>query len=147
MKEPIQKRGLKTTLSWALATAWRDARGAKGKAVFNALGMALGIAALVAMGSFGADLDRAVDDQARSMVGADLLITSRRAFNEDVASFLAQIPATRSAPPSFECVPGAYVHVLVFEVGVPGGLLGLKWTKFSVAVPGFRAPGTIPQPL
>lgn len=45
----------------------------------------LGIAALVAIGSFNANLRDAIDAQARTLLGADLRVQGRTAFSPDVA--------------------------------------------------------------
>jgi len=85
------------TLRWAWRTAWRDARGSRGQAAFCAFSMALGIAALVAMGSFGADLDRAVRDQTKELIGADLTVQSRQPFSPRATAFLDAIPGATAS--------------------------------------------------
>jgi len=89
------------TLRWALRTARRDARGARAKAVLYASSMALGIAALVAMGSLGADLGEAVDGQTRELLGADLMVWSRQPFEAPVTDFFDEIPGEQSAITGF----------------------------------------------
>lgn len=57
--------------------AWRDSRASRRRLVLASLSVVLGIAALVAIGSFSANLARAIDTQARGLLGADLVVTLR----------------------------------------------------------------------
>jgi len=77
---------------WAWRTARRDARGSAGKALLYALSMALGMAALVAMGSFGEDLKSAVTNQTRELLGSDLNLWSRQSFEKEIEAVFEQIP-------------------------------------------------------
>lgn len=88
--------GWRHSLSWALRTALRDGRGARGRALLYALSMALGIGALVAMGSLETDLTGAVASQTRSLVGADLVIWAREPFDQETQKFLDTIPGKRA---------------------------------------------------
>ncbi len=88
--------GWRHSARWALRTALRDGRGARGKAVLYALSMALGIGALVAMGSLETDLSGAVAEQTRSLVGADLVIWAREPFDAETQRFLDEIPGERA---------------------------------------------------
>ena len=48
----------------------------------------LGIAALVSIGSFRRSLGQAIDEQARALLGADLVISSSQAFRAEEEQFL-----------------------------------------------------------
>jgi len=68
--------------------AWRDSRKSRARLLLFAASIAAGVAAVAAVGSFSADLQRAVDDQARTLVGADIAVQSRRPFTtEDESLF------------------------------------------------------------
>lgn len=67
-----------------ITIAWRDARGSRMKALLYALSMAVGIAGLVAMMSFGLDLSKALDGKARELLGADLVLSGRQPFTQKV---------------------------------------------------------------
>ena len=68
---------------WVWKMAWRESR-ASGKRLFLFISsIILGVAALVAINSFGYNLERAVDEQAKSLLGADLVITNRQPFSEE----------------------------------------------------------------
>ena len=68
--------------AWTWRTAVRDARGSRGQALLYTFSMALGIAALVALGSVGADLDQAIMEQTRNLLGSDLVVRGRAPFSE-----------------------------------------------------------------
>lgn len=86
---------------WAMRTALRDARGSRARAVLYALSMALGIGALVAMGSLEADMARAVDAQTQNLVGADLVLWSRKPFDKETRDFIESTPAMTTHYKSF----------------------------------------------
>src|SRR5207302_2617412 len=52
------------------------------------ISITLGIAALVAIGSFRQSLSQSIDDQARSLIGADLVVESTRPFRAADEAFL-----------------------------------------------------------
>ncbi len=68
--------------------AWRDSRSSRRRLLAFSISITLGIAALVSIGSFRITLAQAIDDQARTLVGADLIIVSRRAFTPEEEAFL-----------------------------------------------------------
>jgi len=61
-----------------------------------ALSMSLGIAALVAMGSFGSDLGQAVDEETRELLGADLMVWNRQPFEPEIEEFFQTIPGEQT---------------------------------------------------
>lgn len=69
-------------MSFVLKTAWRDARQQRRRLFLCALSIVFGVAALVAVDSFAANLTRALDAESRALLGADLEITSRSGFDE-----------------------------------------------------------------
>jgi len=62
--------------------AWRDSRTSRGRLLFFALAMVVGVAAIAGVMAFGENLHRAINDQSRSLLGADLIITGRRPFSD-----------------------------------------------------------------
>lgn len=62
--------------------AWRDSRRNRGRLFLFISSIVLGIAALVSTLSFGKNLREGIDDQARELLGADLVIHSGRALKE-----------------------------------------------------------------
>jgi len=70
-----------------LKMAWRDSRASRRRLAFVALSVVLGIAALVGIGSVGANLQRTVEQQTKSLLGADLTVTSRQAFSDEALAY------------------------------------------------------------
>ena len=58
--------------------AWRDSRRSRQRLLLFMSAIVLGIAALVAINSFGDNLARSIDDQARELLGADLTLSWQR---------------------------------------------------------------------
>src|SRR5580700_5601161 len=70
--------------SWLFVMAWRDSRRNRGRLFLFISSIVLGIAALVATLSFGYNLREDVDDQAKELVGADLVIRGRHAISDSL---------------------------------------------------------------
>ena len=68
--------------------AWRDSRSSRRRLLLFSISITLGIAALVGIGSFRHSLAQAIDDQARSLIGADLVVESSRKFRPDDEALL-----------------------------------------------------------
>src|SRR6185369_6828545 len=75
-------------MSFILKMAWRDSRASRRRLVLFSLSVVLGIAALVAIGSFGVNLGRAIDTQAKGLIGADLIVISRTTPSTGVQQYL-----------------------------------------------------------
>ena len=65
---------------WVWRMAWRDSRSHRRRLALFLSCILLGVSALVAIRSLGEDLERAVSAQAKVLLGADLAIWSRQAF-------------------------------------------------------------------
>ena len=63
--------------------AWRDTRSYRRQLLLFFSCIAMGVAALVAIRSVGENLEQATHQQAKSLLGADLTITSRSPFNRN----------------------------------------------------------------
>lgn len=64
--------------SWLFRMAWRDSRRSRQRLLLFMSAIVLGIAALVAINSFGDNLTRSIDEQARELLGADLTLSWSR---------------------------------------------------------------------
>ena len=73
---------------WFFRMAWRDSRRSRRKLLLFSTSIVLGIAAMVAIGSFGRNLEHAVEQQTKGLLGADLMVQSRDEFNEKQRTFL-----------------------------------------------------------
>ncbi len=76
--------------------AWRDSRSQRKRLLLFALSIVAGIAALVAIHALRASVEAGVDAQAKSLLGSDLHIASRRPLDPDLVSQITA-RATRSA--------------------------------------------------
>jgi putative ABC transport system permease protein len=76
------------SLRFAARMARRDARAGLGTLAVCGGAIALGVAALVAVGSFRASVEQAIARQGRDMLGADAILSSRRPFPDSVLSLL-----------------------------------------------------------
>ena len=88
-------------MNFILKMAWRDSRASRRRLVLFSFSVVLGIAALVAIGSFTVNLRQAVDDQAKGLLGADLVVTSRAAPDAALLSYLAALGGEQSATVEF----------------------------------------------
>lgn len=60
--------------TWPIKMAWRDSRKSKGKLLLFVMAISLGIAALVGITSFRENLLEEIDEQAKTLIGADIEI-------------------------------------------------------------------------
>ena len=70
-------------MNFVFKMAWRDSRASRRRLLLFSFSIVLGIAALVAIGSFTANLRRAIDVQAKGLLGADLAVQSRSALTPE----------------------------------------------------------------
>ncbi|RZJ59169.1 MAG: FtsX-like permease family protein, partial [Flavobacterium sp.] len=66
------------TLAWLFKMAWRDSRKNRSRLLLFISSIVLGIAALVAVYSFKDNLQRDIDNQAKELTGADIVIQTRK---------------------------------------------------------------------
>lgn len=71
--------------------AWRDSRGSRKRLLLAISAITFGVAALVAITSFAANVREAVNNQAKSLLGADLVLSGRQPFPEEVETLLASL--------------------------------------------------------
>ena len=82
---------------WVWRMAWRDSRRSRGRLLVFSTALTLGVAALVAIGSVGWNLQRAITEQARTLVGADLIVESRHPLSPDAQKFVDSLGGTDRA--------------------------------------------------
>ncbi|MCF7687429.1 MAG: ABC transporter permease [Cephaloticoccus sp.] len=78
-------------MNFIFKMAWRDSRASRRRLALYSLCIVLGVAALVAIGSFSVNLQQSVQDQAKGLLGADLVVESRQPFAPEVRTFLDQL--------------------------------------------------------
>jgi putative ABC transport system permease protein len=88
-----------TSLRFVLRMARREGRGARRRLWLLTGAVAAGVAALVAVNSFAANLRDSVTTQAQALLGADLALQSRRPFTERTEAILDSIVASQPRDP------------------------------------------------
>ncbi|NNF56844.1 MAG: FtsX-like permease family protein [Rhodothermaceae bacterium] len=76
--------------------AWRDSRRMRRRLLLYVSAMALGVAALVAIRSFGENLETALATQARDVFGADLIVWNWGNFNDANEAFVDSLAEAHS---------------------------------------------------
>lgn len=114
-------------MNFILKMAWRDTRASRRRLLLFSLAIVLGVAALVAVGSLRDNLRSAIEDQTKSLLGADLVITSRSALTREAEQFIAGLGGEQAREIAFNSmlvVPSAggatrLVQVRALEGGFP----------------------------
>ena len=75
---------------WIWVMAWRDARSQRARLSLYAFSIAAGICALTAIHTLKASVQSGIANQTKSLLGADLLISSRRPISEDAVAKLGE---------------------------------------------------------
>ncbi len=73
----------RVSMSWMVRMAWRDSRKSRARLFLFISSIVIGIAALVAIYAFGDNLEKDIDQQAATLVGADLVVSSNRELSEE----------------------------------------------------------------
>lgn len=71
-----------TSLAWAFKMAYRDSRRSRSRLILFTGSIILGVAALVAINTFGNNLRTDINEQSKELLGADLVIRSNQAFTD-----------------------------------------------------------------
>jgi putative ABC transport system permease protein len=81
--------------------AWRDSRASRARLLLFSGSIVLGIAALTAIGSLGRNLEVAIEEQAKGLLGADLSLNSRQSFSPEAERMIREIGGEQSREISF----------------------------------------------
>jgi putative ABC transport system permease protein len=81
--------------------AWRDSRRNRSRLFLFVSSIILGIAALVAIYSFDQNLKADIDNQAKTLVGADLVLWSSRPINKEIQPLLDSLGDKKAQERSF----------------------------------------------
>ena len=87
--------------SWVWRMAWRDSRSQRVRLVVFSLAIVSGIAALTAIHSLKASVERGIASEAKALLGADLRVSSRKEINRDEVYRLSQMASRSSRETSF----------------------------------------------
>ncbi|WP_374163895.1 ABC transporter permease [Arcticibacter sp. MXS-1] len=86
---------------WLFRMAWRDSRRSRSRLFLFVSSIILGIAALVAVYSFGYNLQKDIDSQAAELTGADLVVSGNKLPAPQMRAFLSSLGGQRSEERSF----------------------------------------------
>ncbi len=89
------------SISWTSKMAWRDSRGSRQRLLLFLMAMVLGIAALVAIHSFGQNLEQSVNAEAQALLGADIEVRYERADADSVEAVLNELEAEQARRVTF----------------------------------------------
>lgn len=78
-------------MMWIWKMAWRDSRSSRKRLLLAASAITLGIAALIAISAFEVNVREAVHNQAKSLLGADLVLSSRQPFTPETEALIASL--------------------------------------------------------
>lgn len=76
--------------------AWRDTRTSRRKLALYSCSIVLGVAALAAIGSLGANLERAIEEQTKTLLGADLVLQSQDPFTPQAEQLFRRLGGEQS---------------------------------------------------
>lgn len=82
--------------SWTWKMVWRETRATPKRLTIYICSMALGVAAVVAIQSFGDNLNQAMNQQAKALLGADLVIRSRQPLTNEAQSLIESLGGKQS---------------------------------------------------
>jgi len=92
--------------AWTWTMAWKDSRRSRGRLLLFSSSIVLGIAAMVAIGSFGQNLADGIEQQSKALLGADLQVNSRQPFDEEQRQILDGLGVERSYQTTFSSMLG-----------------------------------------
>jgi putative ABC transport system permease protein len=121
--------------------AWRETRGSRRRLLLLTGAVAVGVAALVAVNSFAANLRESVTQQAQTLLGADLSISSRQPFTPRVTALLDTLVVS---DPADGRAPGRKATVVGFAaMGYVNRTEGVRLVQVAAVEPGYPFYGTI----
>jgi putative ABC transport system permease protein len=91
----------KLNLPWLIKMAWRDSRRSRSRLFLFISSIVLGIAVLVAIYSLSYNVRKDIDEQAKTLIGADLSIESNRLPKPEIEKMLDSLGAKRSKERTF----------------------------------------------
>ncbi|WP_285059962.1 ABC transporter permease [Pedobacter ginsengisoli] len=101
MQEFKVLNGRSADVGWLFKMAWRDSRRSRSRLLLFISAIVVGIAALVAVYAFKDNLLRDIDNQAKELTGADLILDTRKPVSKKVQAMLDTLGDERSSERSF----------------------------------------------
>jgi len=135
-------------MSFIWKMAWRETRNSLRKLLLFIAAIVMGVAALVSITSFGENLDQAIEDQAKTLLGADLVIDGRMAFSPETIALFDSLGGEQSYEVQFTSMvqfPATGATRLGQIRALRGGFpfYGVLETDPANAVEAFRADTTL----
>lgn len=81
--------------------AFKDGKASRRRLILLMASIILGVAAIVAIQSFGENLKQNIEDQSKSLLGADLVIDSNTPISENVQHLIDSIPGEKARERNF----------------------------------------------
>ena len=78
-------------MPWVLRMAWRDSRGRRWRLLLYTAAIAVGIAALTGLRGLSRTMEKAVDEHAATLLGADMEIESSEAFKAEALALIDSV--------------------------------------------------------
>ena len=97
----IRELGPALIRGWTWRMALRDTRGSRSRLLVYSLSIVVGVAALVAIASFGRDVEQGIEQQTKTLLGADLVIGSRQPFPKAAEELFQELGGEQSRETSF----------------------------------------------
>lgn len=91
----------KTNFNWLLRMAWRDSRKNWGRLLLFISSIVVGIAALVGINSFGDNLQKDINGEAKTLLGADLQLETAQPITDSIALFIDSLGGTQARTTNF----------------------------------------------
>lgn len=88
-------------ISWLIQMAYRDSRKNVPRLMLFMTSIVLGIAALVAINSFGSNLTNEINAEAKELLGADLEIESQTPFSDKAQAYIDSLEADKAREVNF----------------------------------------------
>lgn len=88
-------------MNFIFKMAWRDTRASRKRLLLFSLAIVLGVAALVAVGSLRDNLRLAIEEQTKSLLGADLTVNSRSEPSDAARAYFATLGDARAREIAF----------------------------------------------
>ncbi|MFK7934045.1 MAG: ABC transporter permease [Saprospiraceae bacterium] len=82
--------------TWLLKMAWRDSRRNRGRLLLFISSIVVGIAALVAINSFGENLQRDINSESKTLLGADLVLQSNFPVSDSIIQLFDTLQTEQS---------------------------------------------------
>lgn len=101
INQPMSPDSNSLQFGWLLQMAWRDSRRSRSRLFLFISSVILGIAALVAIYSLGNNLEDEINNQAASLLGADLEISGNQPATAPIQNFLDSLGDAQSEERNF----------------------------------------------